>query len=81
MTQETKHIDPEKYYSASKVIANGFFPWIKSTMTFTNMLNTERGVEIYKPIIRQAAKNKRYFIKGSTIIEIRELAEKGELEI
>lgn len=75
------NIDPEAYYSASAIIKNGFFPWIKSAMTFTGMLKTQEGLDLYKPIVRIAGTYTRYKIKGSNVIEIRDMASKGELKI
>ena len=46
-------IDPEKYYSASFVIVSGLFPWIKSVKGFTDMLRTEQGAELYKPVVEK----------------------------
>ena len=73
-------IVPEKYYSASAAIVNGFFPWIKSIMTMTTVLQTEEGLLLYQPIVKQGKKYKKYQIKGSKILEIRDLAEKGQLK-
>ena len=75
-----KDINPEEYYSASHIINNNLFPWISAPNTFLELLNTDKGKELLKPVIRDAGKKKRYFIKGSTILEIHKLAEEGNLK-
>ena len=83
MKQQTKlnSIDPTKYYAASTIIKNGWFPWIKHITTFRNMIDTEEGKKLYKPVIRVAGKYTFNKIKGSTIIDIIELSDKGLLRI
>lgn len=75
-------IKPDKFYSATSLIKGEAFPWMKSVMPFIDMLNTEKGREIFKPIIRIGKRgDKRYFIKGSNVIEVNRLAEQGLLNL
>jgi hypothetical protein len=72
-------IKPEKYYSASYIIRNNFIPWMGSIPPFIHLLETKRGQEVYKPIIKTTKKVTRYLIKGSTLLEILKQAESGKL--
>lgn len=79
LTKET--IQKEEYYSPSQLMRCNIFPWIKSTMTLMAIIKSEKGKELFKPIIRESAKNRRYYIKGEDILNVLDLADKGELKI
>lgn len=80
--EEIKIPDQDKYYSASKVINEKFLgDWMKSTMTFTSLLKTEKGQRIFNPIIKTSGKYNRYFIKGSAIIGAQEMIKAGALKL
>lgn len=81
MENKISDIDPEEYYAASTIIRNDWFPWIKHVDTFRKMLKTEEGIAMYKPVVRTAGKYVRRRIKGSTILEVINLANKGLLKI
>ena len=82
MTELTRSsILSEEYYSPSVLMRNNIFPWIKSTMTFMSIIKSERGRELFKPIIKESNKTKRYYIKGEDVIKVLELADNGKLEI
>ena len=80
MNSKIKDIDPGKYYTASQVVKNGWTMW-SAVLSFTTFLNTEEGKRLYKPIIFTQGAVKRYKILGSSIIEVLEKADKGELNI
>jgi hypothetical protein len=75
-------IKTEEYYSATRIIKSGWFPWIKSSMTFLQMLRSEdKAMKLYKPVVRQKGQQTRYLIKGETILSIIKKSEEGKLEI
>lgn len=74
-------IDKNEYYAATRVIINGWFPWIKSPMTFMAMMREKKSRQLYRPIIRKAGSQTRYYIKGETILEVIKLSEEGDLKI
>lgn len=74
-------IDPEKYYAATVVVHNGWFPWVKSAMTIMSMMKEKKAQELYKPVIRKVGKVTRYYIKGSTVVDIIRAADEGRLKI
>lgn len=74
--------EKNKYYSAGAVVKEGFLgDWVKSRKGFIDILNSERGQEVFKPIIRQSTKYTYYKIKGQTLIDVLELIDKGELRL
>lgn len=78
---ERKLPESDKYYSASAIIKEGFLgDWMKSKMTFINLLRGERAQEVFKPIIRQG-KYTSFRIKGQTILDVLKLIEAGELRL
>lgn len=80
MNSKIQEIDSNKYYSASEVVKRGWTMW-NAVLSFTTFLNTDEGKRIYKPVIFTQGAVKRYKIHGSTIREVLELADKGELHI
>lgn len=76
-----KDIDENEYYSASRIIKNGWFPWIRSALTFVKMLKIKKARDLYKPIIRKAGRQTRYYIKGEIILDVISKSEDGTLEI
>lgn len=74
-------IDPEKYYSASSIIQNGWFPWFKQPLTFLKRLKSKEGIELYRPVTSVQGLQTRYNIKGQTILDVIDLANEGKLEI
>ena len=74
-----KVIKPNSYYAASTIINNGWIPWIKHKITFRNVLNTEEGQELYKPVVRKAGKYVYIKIKGKTLLEVIKKADNGTL--
>ena len=84
MTHLTKkeEINPGEYYSASRIILNGWFPWIKSPLTFLGMLrDNPTALALYKPIVRNVGSQTRYLIQGQIVLDIIKLSEEGKLEI
>ena len=73
-------INPDKYYSASKIVKNGWL-WMKSPMTFFALLKRKEGLETFKPIVLSKGKYTYYKIKGSILIEVLGKINKGKLEI
>lgn len=72
--------EKNKYYSSGAVIKEGFLgEWIKSRRGFIDILNTERGREVFKPIIRKSTKYTYYKIKGQTLLDVIALIDSGEL--
>jgi hypothetical protein len=64
-------INPETWYPASKIINNGWLPWIKSAAQFRDVyLKTEEARALYKPIIKETPKKIFYKIRGQTLIDI-----------
>lgn len=81
MTPEQRNqINPETYYSASEIIRQKWFPWIKHINTFRNIMNTPEGQEKYRPVIRSAGKYTFIKIKGENILKVIDLAEQGQLK-
>jgi hypothetical protein len=72
-------IKPNSYYAASTIIRNQWLPWIKHAITFKNILDTEEGHELYKPVIRRAGKYTYRKVKGSTLLAVIKSADSGEL--
>jgi len=74
-------LQPNSYYSATAIIREGFLGnWVKSRKTFTDLLRTERGQEVFKPIIRQG-KYMSFRIQGQTVLDVLKLIEAGELRL
>ena len=77
-----KLLDKNKYYAASTVIRRGYLgDWVKSVNTFLDILKTERGQEVFKPILKQGSNYMTYRIKGQTIMDVMKLIEKGDLQL
>ena len=75
-------LQPNKYYAATTLINKGYIPWISAANTFQDILETEEGKKLYKPIQRKTKGGyNKNFIKGSVIIEILKKAEEGKLTI
>ena len=74
-------IKPDDYYSPSELMVGNIFPWMKSTMTLMAVLKSEKGSQLLKPIIRRGQRNVRYYIKGSDILHMLDLADQGKLEL
>ena len=78
---ERKIPETDKYYSAGAVIREGFLgDWIKSRKGFTDLLRTEKAVELFKPITKQG-KYMSFRIKGQHILEVLKLIDAGELNL
>lgn len=73
-------IDPGKEYSASQVAKSGWTFW-RAVLSFTRFLNTDEGKRLYKPISFTQGAVKRYKVRGSDVIEVLRLREKGEITI
>lgn len=80
MNSKINEIDPDKYYSAVQVAKNGWF-WSKNPVTFNLFLNSEPGLKIFKPIILDKGKVKRYRIKGSYVIDFLKSSDEKSLNI
>lgn len=76
LTRET--INPESYYTPTELYDNGIFPWIKSIITLREVVNSPRGIELLKPIVKVT---RRYHIRGENVIKLLKLADAGELEL
>ena len=76
LTRET--IKPDGYYTPTELHENGIFPWIKSKITLMEIINSAKGIEMFKPIVKVT---RRYNIKGENVIKILELADAGKLEL
>ena len=74
-------IKREEYYSPSVLMANNIFPWIQSTMTLMALIKSDKGKELFKPIVKTGPKSVRYYIKGKNVLKVLELADSGQLEI
>lgn len=73
--------EPNKYYSASAIINEGFLgDWVKSKSGFIQLLKTERGQEVFEPIIKQG-KYMSFKIKGQKVLDVMKLIEAGELRL
>ncbi len=75
------NIDANEWYAYTTVINNKWIPWIKHKNTLKGMLETKEGKKLYKPIVRVAGNKTFYRIKGSTLIEVIGLSDKGLLRI
>jgi len=74
--------EANKYYSATAVMKEGFLgDWKKSRKSFTDYLRTERGQEVFKPIIKQNKKNETFKIKGQMILDVIDMIEQGTLRL
>ena len=71
-------IDAEKYYSLTQIIQENFIPWIKSLPTLRSWV--KRDDDLFKTITTGEKHAKRYFVKGSTLLEIIKLADTGKLK-
>ncbi len=74
-----EEIDPQKYYSATKVSKMGILPW-SSVMTFTRALREEQWSKIFNPIVEKKDKSQRFYIKGENILAFIKMAEDGKLK-
>jgi hypothetical protein len=72
-------INPEEYYSVRQLANMKVFPWMTSHHALTRYLQTEKGREVLKPVVRQTVAHTRYAIKGETLLEVLAKANKGEL--
>lgn len=72
-------IDPEAHYSVRQIVINKWLPWATSHITLTEYLNTPKGREMLKPIIKHTDRYTKYYIKGSTLEEVIELSNSGQL--
>lgn len=79
LTRET--IDPEEYYSPALLMRCKIFPWWESNMTFMAKLQTEQGMELFKPVITQGPTNRRFKIKGENVLKVLAMADAGELKL
>ncbi len=78
----TNKPDKNKYYSATAIIKEGFLgDYFKSVSGFIEILKTERGTEIFKPIKKQNREYVTYKVKGQTLLDIMVLIERGELSL
>lgn len=74
--------NPNKYYSATAIINGGFLgDWVKSISGLIEILKTERGAEVFKPIRKQNKEYVTYKVKGQTLLDIMKLIDKGELSL
>jgi hypothetical protein len=79
LTRET--IQKDEYYSASRLGMDKIFPWMKSPMTILKRIKTEEGRKLFKPIVSTIGIATYYKIKGETVLEILDLADRGLLNI
>ena len=79
ITRQT--IDSEEYYTPSELMVNNIFPWWESTTTLMSKIKSEKGMELFKPIIVLGKTNRRYKIKGENILAVLALADNGQLEL
>ena len=70
-------IDPAQYYSLTQIIQNGFIPWVKSLPTLRSWVKKNG---LFKEITTGEGNARRYYVKGSSLIEIVKLADKGKLK-
>ena len=73
------NIENENYYSVRQIVINKWLPWATSHITLTEYLNSPKGRELFKPIIKQTDKFQKYYVKGSTLLEIIKQSEEGKL--
>lgn len=72
-------IDPEQYYSIRQISLGEFLPWMTSHYALTSYMKSERGHEVFKPLIKQTKRHRKYLIKGSVLIDVIDKASKGEI--
>jgi hypothetical protein len=71
-------IDETKYYSLAQIIENKYIPWIGSIPTLRKWV--KRDEQLFKTISKGVGFGRRYFIKGSALVEVLKLAEEGKLK-
>ena len=74
----------KKYYSANYILKyrdsdfpEGLFPWINNLPAMTRVIRGNN--ELFKPVIREGERGKRYYIRWKTAEEVAKMAERGEL--
>lgn len=77
-----ENINPNEYYSLRQIIKNEYLPWIKSLPTLSKWISSvdTNGQPYLKSIIRGEGAGKRYYVKGSDIIQIINLSLEGNLQ-
>lgn len=66
-----KDINPNKYYSMRELAS--ILPWINNEPTMQKLIKDDimnNNSKTYKTVVIQRKTGKRYYIKGSTIIEL-----------
>ena len=71
------HIRPDEYYSISAIINNNLISWIGHRDTLRKKI--KKNIMLFKPLVIMNGKRTYYRIRGETLIEINQLADKGKL--
>ena len=74
-------IEPNKYYSVNYIATKKIIPTFFSHFTLTAYLETEKGRELFKPIIKKTSSYTKYLVKGEILLEILKKMEEGSLKL
>ncbi len=75
-------IDREKFYTANEILANDFFPWVKSIRSVINWIEKDmKGENILKTTKYGEDTGTRYLIKGENLINYIVQFEDGSLNL
>lgn len=77
-TKKTK-IESEKWYKLIDIVKMNIFPWLKGIKCVRDWVNRDqKGKNKLKAMITGEGTQKRYFIKGSNILEFIKSCEDGK---
>ena len=70
-------IDPNEYYSASRIVKLKLLPFFKSIRPLTRAIGANP--DLFLAIVSGDKHNRRYLVKGENLLVVLEKAEIGEL--